>query len=195
MNIEIEAKFLGISIDAMRDRLTSAGAKCEIPMRPMRRVAIKAGWMYEDNGYLRLRDEGDRITMTYKRFDGNALDCASEVEITVNSFEAALELIKCLRLPVKSYQESRRETWTLGSAEIVIDEWPWIRPYIEIEGPSEDTVRAAAEKLGLDWSDAKFGSVMTAYEAEYPKVAENGRLISDLPEVKFNAPVPDILLG
>lgn len=33
--------------------------------------------------------------------------------------------------------------------EVVIDEWPWLPPFIEIEGQSEDAVRAAATALVL----------------------------------------------
>lgn len=50
----------------------------------------------------------------------------------------------------------------------MIDEWPWLKPFIEIEGETEEVIKATAEKLGLSWSDAVFGDVMVAYQLRIP---------------------------
>ncbi len=52
----------------------------------------------------------------------------------------------------KAYQETYRETWKmLDGTEIMLDEWPGIEPFIEIEGVSEDIVREWVEKFGLSY--------------------------------------------
>ena len=192
MKTEIEAKFLQVDIESIRERLKSAGAVLKIPMRMMRRVAIKMPWMYENDSFLRIRDEGDKITVTYKQFSSRSVDGTFEIETTVGDFDEAVRLFNAVRLPTTSYQETRREEWELDGAEIVIDEWPWVKPLVEIEADDEAAVRSVAERLGFDWADAVFGSVMRAYEAEYP-LLETGALISGVPEVKFGAPIPDML--
>lgn len=72
---------------------------------------------------------------------------------------------------------------------MVIDEWPWIDPYIEIEGPSGQAVKSATEQLGFSWSDAVFGHIDAVYERAY--TFQNGiRGVIDLQEVRFDDPVP-----
>jgi adenylate cyclase class 2 len=91
-------------------------------------------------------------------------------------------------------QETKREIWHLGDAEVVIDEWPWITPFIEIEAPSEDAVKAAAGQLDLDWKDAAFGDIMTAYYAEYPHLGTTPQdMVYNLPIVRLGDPMPDML--
>lgn len=53
-------------------------------------------------------------------------------------------------LPYKPFQESKRETWEFEDEEIMLDEWPWLKPYIEVEGNSEVQVHKISEQLGFD---------------------------------------------
>ena len=76
--------------------------------------------------------------------------------------------------------------------EIVLDEWPWLKPYIEIEGESEAELRTVAVQLGLDWSGAVFGDVMVAYRAQYPYLTEK-QTVGRVAEVRFGDPLPDLL--
>lgn len=82
----------------------------------------------------------------------------------------------------------------MDGAEVVIDIWPWVKPYIEIEAQDENTVKGVVQKLAFDWEKAVFGSVMRAYEVEYPVILQTGAQISDISEVKFGAKAPRILL-
>ena len=192
MKKEIEAKFVNINIDAIRKKLTAAGAKLTHPMRTMRRVTIDAPIMKQKRAFVRVRDEGDKMTLTYKQFDTLSLNGAKEIEVTVSDFDATIALLAEAGLTYGSLQESRRETWRLDNVEVVIDEWPWLNPYIEIEGPMENDVIAAAQKLGFDWNDAVFGAVMAAYRVQYPHLSLHDT-IGDLPHVRFDDPLPDLL--
>ena len=66
MKTEIEAKFVKLDIDDVRARLEQAGATLEQPMRMMRRQTFDP---VSDSAhrYVRVRDEGDKVTMTYKQ--------------------------------------------------------------------------------------------------------------------------------
>jgi hypothetical protein len=46
----------------------------------------------------------------------------------------------------------------------MLDEWPWIPPYVEVEGPSETSVRAVSERLGFDYDTALFDSTDAIYQ-------------------------------
>lgn len=192
MQTEIEVKFLNVDHDEVRASLTAAGAVCTQPMRLMRRVTIENQDLINKNAFVRVRDEGHRVTMTYKQFDSLSVDGAKEIEITVSDFEAAVQLLEAAGLPSQSFQESKRETWMLGEVEIVLDEWPWLQPYIEIEAADEQAVRKTALALGFDWSDAVFGDVMAAYRVEYPHL-DITSTVGRVKVVKFGDPLPDLL--
>ena len=194
MKSEIEVKFLDINIDETREKLKALNGKCKEPMRLMRRVVVETPEMKEVDAFVRVRDEGGRITMTYKQFDSHSVDGAREAEVTVDNFDSAVQLVDAL-CPVtnrRSYQESKRETWEVESCEVMIDEWPWIKPYLEIEGRSEDDLRTLAQNLDLEWESGVFGDVMAAYRAEYTHLTMNDT-VGDLAEVKFGDPLPDML--
>lgn len=192
MKNEIEVKFVNINIDDIRLRLTELGAILIQPMRDMQRVTIDTPELKKKDAFVRIRNEGDKTTITYKQFNSLSIDGVKEVEITVDDFDTAITLFKEAGLAYGSLQESRRETWKLDEVEIVIDEWPWLNPYIEIEAPSEDLVISTSEKLGFNWDDAIFGDVMAAYRVQYPHLGLNDT-VGNLPEVRFSDPLPNLL--
>lgn len=80
--------------------------------------------------------------------------------------EAMRHIFLGLGIPEKSYQESYREVWKLDDGEIMLDEWPGLRPFIEIEGPDESSVRSIVQKLGFDFEKGMFGGAGRKYELE-----------------------------
>lgn len=192
MKSEIEAKFLNVDHDDIRAKLKALGAICKQPMRLMRRVTIENPELVAKNAFVRVRDEGHRVTATYKQFDEESVDGAKEVEITVNDFDVAIQFLAAAGLPHQSFQESKRETWGLGGAEVVLDEWPWLKPYIEIEANDERIIRDVANKLGYKWSDAVFGDVMVAYRAQYPHLSQTDT-VGRIDSVRFGDPLPNML--
>ncbi len=191
MQTEIEAKFIDIDINEMRQRLERVGAVLEQPMRDMRRALIEEPQHAAEHSFIRIRDEGDQVTLTYKRHaenDAARIDSAREIETTVGDFDATIAIFEASGWHFKTYQESRRETWKLGDVEIVIDEWPWIQPYIEIEAQSSDEVQNVAELLGFSWDDAVFGTVDVIYNRDFPAMTVRG--VIDIHEVRFSDPIP-----
>ena len=193
MKTEIEVKFIGIDIDDVRQGLQQAGAVLEHSMRFMKRALIEEAHHSAESSFVRIRDEGDKITLTYKRRESDSLHGAKEIELEISDFDKMLELFEAAGWSYITFQESKRETWMLDDAEVVIDEWPWIKQYIEIEADSEEIVRNVATKLGYDWNDAVFGSVDVIYNADFPNMT--GRGVIDVKEVRFGEPVPAAFLG
>lgn len=192
MQTEIECKFLNVQFDEVRERLNAAGAICDQPMRIMRRKTYDfpdARLCNEFNGWVRVRDEGDKITLSYKQLNDRTLYGTKEITVIVNDFTTTDSFLLAIGLEQKSYQETKRESWHIGDVQIELDEWPWIKPTIEIEGPNEAAVRETAEKLSFKFEEALFGSVEVAYQAEYDVTEDE---IDDWDEVTF-VPVPDWL--
>lgn len=193
MKSEIEAKFLNVDHDEIRLKLKALGGICLQPMRLMRRVTIENDFMKTGkDSFLRVRDEGDKTTMTYKQFDRLSVDGAKEIEIEVSSFDDTVALLKQVGLAYGSLQESKRENWKVGDVDVMLDEWPWLKPYIEIEGDSEAAIRELASQLGLNWNDAVYGDVMAAYRAEYPHLTDR-ETVGNIPEVRFGDELPELL--
>lgn len=190
MKTEIEVKFCKVDIDDTRARLQKAGANCVQPMRLMRRQVFHlVDPDKNDYAYLRVRDEGDKTTMTYKQFADQSLHGASEAEVVVSDFATTCEILLQSGLQLKSYQETKRETWQIDGVEVVIDLWPWLEPFIEIEGPNEDAVLQVASKLNFAWDDAVFGGATEAYRASYPNLTKD-MVMDDLAEIRFDLPLP-----
>ena len=165
MKNEIEAQFLDINKDEIRAKLKEIGAECVKPEVLMKRVVFDTG----PHSFARVRDEGGgKIVMTYKNVaNDKSIMGTKEVNLEIENYEDGVLFLKGCGLEMKAEQESHRETWEFEGVEICIDEWPWIPPFIEIEGPSENKVWEIAEKLGFKKSQAKFGSVDTTYQHYY----------------------------
>lgn len=164
MNNEIEATYIDIDKDDLRTRLKSAGAKCTKPELLMRRTVFDTG----PHSFARVRDEGDKIVMTYKNFeDEDSIMGVKEVNLIVNDYDDAIKYLKGCGLEQKAAQETYREVWELDGVEITIDTWPWIPTYTEIEGKDEVAVWAVAEKLGFKKEGAMFGAVDKIYNHYY----------------------------
>jgi adenylate cyclase class 2 len=194
MQSEIEAKFLRVSHNQIRNKLKQLGATCKQPMYLMKRKTFDYPDLrfqsHDHSRRLRVRDEGDKIMVNFKTKNNSKY--AKEIETTVGSFDTMCELFEAIGLRAYSFQESKRETWHYKDVEVVLDEWPWLDPYIEIEGPNEAAIKDVSIELGFNWKDAKFGSVDTAYIHQYPGMTR-AESIGDLSEVRFNLPLPAFL--
>ena len=185
MQNEIEAQFLNIKKSEIREKLKNAGGKCLKPEIKMKRVIFDAG----EHQFIRVRDEGDKIVMTYKNVknDKDILG-TKEVNLVVNDYDKAIEFMKGTHLEIKAHQETLREEWKLNGCEICIDTWPWIPSFVEVEGPSEEKVWETAKMLGLEKSQAKFGSVDSTYNIYYGVDCDEVNLKT--PVITFDCELP-----
>ncbi len=169
MKTEIEAKWIVEELGSVRGRLSAAGAKLTHPERLMRRKPydFPDDRLGKRGGWVRVRDEGDKVTFTYKELRERTLEGTLEESVAVDDFEGTCSILESIGLEAKSYQETKRETWQLNDCEVTLDVWPWIPPVVEVEGSSESAVRAAAEALGFKWSEALHGSIENVYVRYY----------------------------
>lgn len=196
MNIELEAKFIDQDHDLIRSKLKELGAELKHPMRLMKRhiMDYPDKRLEQDKAWIRVRDEGDKVTLTYKCDTAKTFGSVEELETSVGDLKDMLDILKKLGLVSKSYQETRRETWKLADVYVELDEWPFIPPFIEIEGTDKESIKQVADKLGLDWEDAVFGSVTSIYKIKYPHLKNKGKF-SDIEDLRFDSSIPDILVN
>ena len=154
----------------------------------MKRVIFEHPWDPKGS-YLRVRDEWDKITCTYKKQKPWKLDIHSiqELETEVKDFDIMVNIFRELWLNEKSYQETYREIWEINwEVEIMIDLWPWLKPYIEIEAENEELVKKYSEKLWFDYNSWLFGTVFQVYEKE---LGLDYDYINSLKEITFENPL------
>jgi hypothetical protein len=73
----------------------------------------------------------------------------------------------------------------------MLDEWPWVPPFIEIEASSKELVQDLAAKLNLNWQDAQFGGVTPVYADAYNISSEEFESL-DL-SMQFEVDPPEVL--
>lgn len=183
MNTEIEIKFLKIDIPSIVRNLQLLGAECQQERTLMKRVVFH--WKTDDS-YLRIRDEWSKITCTYKQIEEGVLNINSvkELECEIADFDTMRNIFVRVWLKLKSYQETYRQVWTINNEIFfMIDEWPWLNPFIEVEGHSEQIVRDYVKNLGFDYSKWVFGAVDNVYFLELWIPPEK---INVIPEITFD---------
>ena len=165
MKPEYEARFLDIDVDKIVRVLQARSANCEMPRTLMRRIVFKNHDIAARGGWLRLREQAGRSSLTYKQVadDESAIDSILEAEVGVTDFDATKTLLEAMGFVALRYQENYREEWKVDDVVFDIDTWPGLPTFLEIEGPDEVAVHRAAEALGLDFADATFGSVDEVY--------------------------------
>ncbi|RYG61123.1 MAG: CYTH domain-containing protein [Alphaproteobacteria bacterium] len=168
MPLEIEAKFLNVDAVAIRKLLAAHGYTCMDERRLLRRYTFLLSETLDNldgSKWGRVRDEGNRVTMTYKHaFDRSRIDGTEEVEFEVSDFDAAVVFMGKLGFENRLYQENYREAWQKDGVEVTVNEWPALSPLVEIEAADEDLVRNASAELGFDFGTAVFGGVGSIYK-------------------------------
>ncbi|WBQ07821.1 class IV adenylate cyclase [Kribbella sp. CA-293567] len=147
MPIEFEAKVLGVDPDELAGVILRRGGQA-LGSRLMRRYVydIEAG---DASRWIRLRDTGTEVTLTVKEIAHDGIDGTTETEVEVSDFAGANELMRRMGFEPKSYQENRRTSFELEGAQLEIDSWPLIPPYLEIEGRSREHVVEVGRALGI----------------------------------------------
>lgn len=132
----------------------------------------------DQSKWIRLRDTGDEITLTVKQITSDAIDGTHEIEVGVDDFAVANALLGVLGFTAKSYQETKRTSFILDGAQVEIDTWPQIPPYLEIEAASKDEVVRVAGLLGYPEADLTGENTIKIY-------ARYGIDLNTVPALRF----------
>jgi adenylate cyclase class 2 len=187
---EIEVKFLNIDSVLMENKLKAIGAKKIFEKLYKRRTFDYPDLrLHKKGAWIRLRDEGEKVTLTYKErigvktFDGKTNDDSmEEVEIIVSDFTKTAELLNRMGFIEKFYEENKRIRYLLEDIEFDIDFWPQLDPYLEIEAPSWGKIDDGIKLLGLNPEDKKIFSTNQVYklkgidELDYKEITFKGMI-------------------
>jgi len=190
METEYEATFLNIDKDEIRERLKNARADLIKPEFLQKRINFNPAKILYKHSWIRVRDEGNKITMTFKAINGDKIEDQKETNLVIDNFEKGVEILETIGCQRKAYQETKREIWKLDNVEICIDEWPFLEPFAEVEGKSEKEVKTVSKKLGFDYSKAWFCAVGLIYSKKYNIPAEI--INNKIPKITFDMENPFI---
>lgn len=134
------------------------------------------------NKWLRLRQSNDKVELTVKHVfekEESSIQKVLETEINVSSLSEANLLLESVGLARRNYQEKIRKSYTYKNAEIEIDIWPMLEPYMEIECDEEETINELINLLELN--ENRIVSVNTSHLYK-----EKGIDIQNISELKFD---------
>lgn len=172
---EIEVKFLNIDKDSLEKKLVeiSAVQKGEKLFRSTS-FDYPGFPMDKECAWVRLRDEGDRTTLAYKKRLGVTSETLGndlgmeEIEFNVGDFEKTRDFLYKIGMIEKFSQEKIRISWLkeYGCENVAfdIDIWPRLDPFLEIEAESFETIDLAIKDLGLDPANKKICSATQIYK-------------------------------
>lgn len=192
MTVEYEATFININKEKIREKLISAQAKL-IEKELLQKRDVFNLPDSDANSWIRVRQEGNKITMSLKMFVGGRkgrdnIESQREICLNVDSYQNALDILKKIGCKWKSYQETKRETWKLDEAEITIDTWPFLDPFLEIEGESEMQVEGVCQKIGLNYKKALFCTATDLYAEKFG--ASFDKINNRTPRITFDMENP-----
>jgi adenylate cyclase class 2 len=149
MQTEYEVKILDVDVEEIKKKLEGIGAEKYLE-REMRRYVYDID-PADQSRWIRLRDNGEKITLTIKKIENDNIDGTKEIEVKVDDFDKTNLLLNELGFFHKAYQENRRISYRLDGVKIEIDFWPKIPPYVEVEGASEEEIRKLLKCLAIIW--------------------------------------------
>jgi adenylate cyclase, class 2 len=164
---EIEVKYLDIDKEKIVQRLKSIGAT-KIGDIFLRHISFDFPdyRLDKDHSWVRLRDEGNKIVIAFKKRlgvssqDGSKNDKGmEEIEVVVDSFKETREFLKKIGLIEKHGEaQKKRSKWKKNGVCFDIDTIALIPTYLEIEAGSWDEVHEAIRELDLNPEDKKICS-------------------------------------
>ena len=184
---EFEAKFLDIDYDIILNKIKSLGGVNKQKNTIFRRSVF--GLCDIKRGYVRVRDEGNKITMTSKIYKDPKFPDEYEIEIK-DSFDKGKAFLQSLNLSEKAYHETMRETWRIPFGkkselcEIAIDRIPGLPLYIEIECKSESDLNKSIKLLEMDKSKIGYGAYGKVFDIYYG--ISQSIMDNEVPKLTFN---------
>lgn len=147
MSIEYEYEFLNYDKKHIISEIKKRGAK-KLGQFIFKVIVFTHPLSEKASTYIRVRDEGHKITMTTKtKSDKSQFE--SENEVIINDFDEAVNILYSLGCIKKYYYEKIREIWRLKDAEIVFDINPCLTERMEIEAKTKKILDSIVNYLDL----------------------------------------------
>jgi adenylate cyclase class IV len=169
---EFEGRVLDLDLPEFYKKLKTCNATKLTDLSIYRRSVFKLCDI--KRGFVRVRDEGDKITMTSKIYKDPKFPIESELSIH-NTFEHGQDFLRSLNLDEKAYHETMREKWSIPKSstnktqlcEVAIDRIPGLPVYAELECKTETDLKKTCKLLGVTYNDLGFGGYGNVYQHYY----------------------------
>jgi len=155
---EIEAKIRVADPEAFHRHLAGCGRTPVATVLEVNRLFDDAdGSLRRRGSALRVREEYQRgcdvpvrTLLTYKGpMAKGPLKRRPEAEVVLSAAGPMVDILAALGLTETFRFEKRRTRFEGGRCEVVLDEVPYLGFFAEVEGPTEETIRAELADLGL----------------------------------------------
>jgi len=186
---EFEGRILDLDLPEFYKKLKACNATKLTDLSLYRRSVFKLCDI--ERGFVRVRDEGDKITMTAKIYKDPKFPIESELSIH-DTFEHGQDFLRSLNLTEKAYHETMREKWSIPKSstnkkqlcEVAIDRIPGLPLYAELECKTEADLKKTCKLLGVIYKDLGFGGYGNVYN-HYYGIALN-EINNVIPKLTFN---------
>jgi adenylate cyclase class IV len=186
---EFEGRVLDLNLDEFYKKLKACNATKLNDLTLYRRSVFKLCDI--ERGFVRVRDEGDKITMTAKVYKYPKFPIESELSIH-DTFEHGQDFLRSLNLTEKAYHETMREKWSIPKSstnkkqlcEVAIDRIPGLPLYAELECKTEADLKKTCNLLGVNYKDLGFGGYGNVYN-HYYGISLN-EINNVIPKLTFN---------
>lgn len=165
---EIEVRFLEVDVPKLLAKLHELGAT-DLGQEVFHEVIFydaEGRWLKERKR-VRVRTTKAGVFLTYKHFEELTPTGTKEIELKVGNIESAKNFLVSIGLVATREQEKKRHTFTLNGVTVDIDTWPKISAWVELEGDTEASLRAAADALGFDWAKVELRNPLAVLEEHY----------------------------
>lgn len=159
-NLEIEKRFANVNCGEMINTLLKLGAQ-HIKTKLFKITTFRVPSPIQ---YLRVRDEGDQITVTVKKPQTGS-KFLIEHETTVGDVDSTISILETLGYQKSYYVEKIRAIYKWKNTEIVFDHYPGLMPIMEIESQTEEELEQLIKILKLK-DEPEFGT-KTLYKSYY----------------------------
>lgn len=168
-------------LNSLEDILKKSKEKINEFLKDEKVEALFSQLKINPNKWIRLRQSNNKSVLTSKHIiekDTSNFQSVLEIEFEVSSLEETNLFLESIGVARRSYQEKIRYSYKYKNAEIEIDIWPLIKPYMEIECDDENLINEIIEKLELKNNEI----VSLNTEQLYKK---NGIDVHSMSELKF----------
>jgi len=145
--LEIELKFL-LEVP-VKDFIRNLNASAERVYQKTVMFDNGEELMQKTNGRIRLRQTGDKVSLSYKLpLAAETVKKEIEWETNIDSWQVGEKLLKAMGFHETTAYEKYRTSFDYGEVKIEIDEYPFSN-FVEIEG-DEELAKEVAIKIGFD---------------------------------------------
>tara|TARA_Y200000002_G_C22619965_1_gene637729 strand:- start:168 stop:1274 length:1107 start_codon:yes stop_codon:yes gene_type:complete len=163
---EIEIRVLNIDVKKIRDILNKTRKAKLIQPKRLMKVSYYKHPKGNKDSLIRLRDEGNQLTLTIKTKLKSKY--VIERQVVIDNEKEAEAILNFLGCELHYKVEKFRELWSFGGCDnISFDTYPGLPTYMEIDCKSMNSLKYVSRKLGYSPKDHQKKTAKHLYEDNY----------------------------